>query len=251
MNMYNRRSRKGPAIAAVLGATALLGGAILAWGYAPEVDADTDLNLTPTAARTASVQMSAEDLAISDSLSIDLTRDELMEVKILSTSKATAADEDVVETAAVDETETTEDGAEITDTEQETSENAEIDYTEDSEESEYVEEDSSSEESYDTEEGDNSGTIGEFSYSDVFTCTAYAYVAGGYGASGNPAVVGTVAVDPSIIPLGTRLYVEGYGYAIANDTGGNIIGYTLDLVMDTEYECYQWGVRTVNVYILD
>lgn len=243
MNMYNRRSRKGPAIAAVLGATALLGGAILAWGYAPEVDADTDLNLTPTAARTASVQMSAEDLAISDSLSIDLTRDELMEVKILSTSKATAADED--------EAETTENEAEITDTEQETSEDAEIDYTEDSEESEYAEEDSSSEESYDTEEDDNSGTIGEFSYSDVFTCTAYAYVAGGYGASGNPAVVGTVAVDPSIIPLGTRLYVEGYGYAIANDTGGNIIGYTLDLVMDTEYECYQWGVRTVNVYILD
>ena len=90
-----------------------------------------------------------------------------------------------------------------------------------------------------------------FTYSDVLTCTAYAYVAGGYGASGNPAVPGTVAVDPSVIPLGTRLYVEGYGYAVANDTGGNIIGHTLDLVMDTAADCYRWGRRTVSVYILD
>ena len=103
--------------------------------------------------------------------------------------------------------------------------------------------DSSSSNSSNSDEG--------FSYSSVITCTAYAYVAGGYGASGNPAVVGTCAVDPSVIPLGTRLYIDGYGYAIANDTGGGIKGYTVDLVMNTAAECYQWGRRTVNVYILD
>lgn len=95
------------------------------------------------------------------------------------------------------------------------------------------------------------GSTSDFSYSKVISCRAYSYVAGGYGASGNPAVVGTCAVDPSVIPLGTRLYIEGYGYATANDTGGNIKGNTIDVVFNTTGECYQWGVRTVNVYILD
>ena len=102
-----------------------------------------------------------------------------------------------------------------------------------------------------SDSSDSSSSSDDFSYSNVITCTAYAYVAGGYGSSGNPAVVGTCAVDPSVIPLGTRLYVEGYGYAVANDTGGGIKGRTIDLVMNTATECYQWGARTVNVYILD
>ena len=94
---------------------------------------------------------------------------------------------------------------------------------------------------------DNKGISGK----KVLTCKAYAYVQGGYGASGKPAVPGTVAVDRSIIPLGTKLYVEGYGFAVANDTGGNIIGNTIDVVMNSESMCRQWGIKYVDVYILD
>lgn len=62
---------------------------------------------------------------------------------------------------------------------------------------------------------------------------------------------GVVAVDPRVIPLGTRMYVEGYGYAIAEDIGGAIKGNKIDVAFLSLDECYQWGVRDVNVYILD
>ncbi|MFP9075894.1 3D domain-containing protein, partial [Enterococcus faecalis] len=60
-----------------------------------------------------------------------------------------------------------------------------------------------------------------------------------------------VAVDPSVIPLGTRLYVEGYGEAIASDTGGAIKGNIIDVQFPTNAQCEQWGRRTVQVPILD
>lgn len=60
-----------------------------------------------------------------------------------------------------------------------------------------------------------------------------------------------VAVDPSIIPLGTRLYVEGYGEAIASDTGGAIKGNIIDVHFPTNTQAEQWGRRTVKVTILD
>jgi 3D (Asp-Asp-Asp) domain-containing protein len=60
-----------------------------------------------------------------------------------------------------------------------------------------------------------------------------------------------VAVDPSVIPLGTRLYVEGYGEAIASDTGGAIKGNIIDVHFPTNDQCIQWGRRTVQVTILD
>lgn len=60
-----------------------------------------------------------------------------------------------------------------------------------------------------------------------------------------------VAVDPSVIPLGTRLYVEGYGEAIASDTGGAIKGNIIDVHFPTYEQCIQWGRRTVTVTILD
>lgn len=60
-----------------------------------------------------------------------------------------------------------------------------------------------------------------------------------------------VAVDPSVIPLGTRLYVEGYGEAIASDTGGAIQGNIIDVHFSTYEECIAWGRRTVQVTILD
>ena len=81
----------------------------------------------------------------------------------------------------------------------------------------------------------------------------------GYGitASGMKAGVGVVAVDPKVIPLGTKLYIEAidgswsYGYAIAGDTGGAIKGNRVDLFFDTYSECMQFGRRSARVYILE
>ena len=61
---------------------------------------------------------------------------------------------------------------------------------------------------------------------------------------------GTIAVDPRVIPLGSTVYVEGYGYAVAEDTGGAIKGRIIDVFLDTEDECWSWGRREVKVYII-
>ncbi|HLW58376.1 MAG TPA: ubiquitin-like domain-containing protein [bacterium] len=61
---------------------------------------------------------------------------------------------------------------------------------------------------------------------------------------------GVVAVDPSVIPLGTRLFIEGYGAAVAGDTGGAIRGTRVDLCFNTYQEAMQFGRRNVKVYIL-
>lgn len=66
----------------------------------------------------------------------------------------------------------------------------------------------------------------------------------------NPNGYSTVAVDPRVIPLGTKLYVENYGYAIAEDTGGAIKGNKIDLYFNTDSEVYRFGVRYVNIYVL-
>lgn len=71
-------------------------------------------------------------------------------------------------------------------------------------------------------------------------------------ASGMKATRGVVAVDPRVIPLGTRLHVEGYGNAIAGDTGSAIKGNRIDVCFDTLEEMNSWGgYRTVRVEILD
>lgn len=70
----------------------------------------------------------------------------------------------------------------------------------------------------------------------------------GQTASGMKPQVGVIAVDPKVIPLGTKLYVEGYGNAIAGDTGGAIKGKRLDLFMNTNEECYAWGRKKVKVW---
>jgi 3D (Asp-Asp-Asp) domain-containing protein len=62
---------------------------------------------------------------------------------------------------------------------------------------------------------------------------------------------GVVAVDPAVIPLGSKVYVEGYGYAIAADTGGAIKGMKIDLCVNTYDEAMHFGRQTVKVYILD
>ncbi len=84
---------------------------------------------------------------------------------------------------------------------------------------------------------------------------ATAYTAGSAGgggmtASGRRAGYGIVAVDPRIIPLGTRLYIPGYGMAIAGDTGGDIVGNRIDLGFDSLRGAMLFGRRDVTVYRL-
>lgn len=83
--------------------------------------------------------------------------------------------------------------------------------------------------------------------------TAYAPGSGGADhttATGARARKGVIAVDPSVIPLGTHVYVPGYGYAVAADTGGAITGNRIDVCFDTRAEALAWGRRTVTIVIL-
>ena len=70
-------------------------------------------------------------------------------------------------------------------------------------------------------------------------------------ASGMKATRGVIAVDPRVIPLGTRMWVEGYGNGIAGDTGSAIKGNRIDLCVDTLEECNSYGSHSVDVIILD
>lgn|SRR5690606_31912257 len=94
----------------------------------------------------------------------------------------------------------------------------------------------------------------------TLTVTATAYTIESAGGSGitktginlneNPNAK-VIAVDPNVIPLHSKVYVEGYGYAIAGDTGGAIKGNKIDLYVPSEKEAFDWGVRTVKVTILN
>ncbi|MBR1647608.1 MAG: peptidoglycan-binding protein [Selenomonadaceae bacterium] len=72
-----------------------------------------------------------------------------------------------------------------------------------------------------------------------------------YTARGNFCQRGIIAVDPNFIPLGTRVYIPGYGYAIADDVGGAIVGNIIDVAFDSVEECYQWGRQYLDIYIID
>ncbi len=100
-------------------------------------------------------------------------------------------------------------------------------------------------------------------YSEVLYMNASAYTPGfestgknpgdaGYGktATGAIATKGIVAVDPRVIPLGTKLYIENYGIAIAADTGGAIKGNKIDLCYESVNEALSFGRRNINVYVL-
>nr|WP_218624976.1 G5 and 3D domain-containing protein [Sporosarcina sp. E16_3] len=93
-----------------------------------------------------------------------------------------------------------------------------------------------------------------------FYVTATAYTAYCNGCSGitrtginlraNPNLK-VIAVDPSIIPLGSKVWVEGYGYAVAGDTGGAIKGKKIDLHVPTKSDAYKFGRRQVKIKIID
>jgi peptidoglycan DL-endopeptidase CwlO len=79
--------------------------------------------------------------------------------------------------------------------------------------------------------------------------SATCYILPGKTATGMPVGRGVVAVDPSVIPLGTRLYIPGYGNGVAADVGGGIQGNVIDLWYSTYAECAAWGRRTVTITI--
>jgi len=88
----------------------------------------------------------------------------------------------------------------------------------------------------------------------VMNASAYsAYDPGNsqYTSGGTFLKKGIVAVDPGVIPLGTRLFIPGYGYAIADDVGGAIKGNTIDIAFDSHSEALQFGRQRITVYILD
>jgi len=105
-------------------------------------------------------------------------------------------------------------------------------------------------------------------YKNTISLTATAYTAGyascqknpgdpGYGVTASGTVAkrnsggySSVAVDPRVIPIGTKLYIPGYGLAIAEDTGGAIKGNRIDLFFNSESEALNYGIRNVTVYIV-
>ncbi|WP_446898246.1 3D domain-containing protein [Clostridium sp. LBM24168] len=109
---------------------------------------------------------------------------------------------------------------------------------------------------------------GNFSYARSFKMRATAYTADyistgkrpgdpGFGITATGTMArrtsysSSVAVDPRVIPLGTKLYIDGYGYAIAEDTGGAIKGNRIDLFFNSNSEANNWGVKWVNVYVAE
>ena len=113
---------------------------------------------------------------------------------------------------------------------------------------------------------DGSGTLTtasgqELTYTQVLSCKATAYTTQRQSwkktATGTTARVGAIAVDPRVIPYGTRMFIVSadgsitYGVATAEDCGGSIKGNRIDLFFDTYDECVSFGVRACDVYLLD
>lgn len=92
-------------------------------------------------------------------------------------------------------------------------------------------------------------------YKEVYTMMSTAYAGDTITYMGttpvrDPDGISTIAVDPSIIPLGSKVYIPGYGLAIASDTGGLIKGNRIDLFLNSEDECINWGIQTVSLYLI-
>lgn len=89
----------------------------------------------------------------------------------------------------------------------------------------------------------------------ICSATAYTASSGSLTASGrvverNQNGISTVSVDKNVIPFGTYLYIEGYGYAVAADTGSAVKGNEVDVYFGSSSECYNWGRQTVKVTVL-
>lgn len=83
------------------------------------------------------------------------------------------------------------------------------------------------------------------------TVKAYAYTGGGYTATGTKAKYGTLAVDPKVIPYGTKVYIKELDKVFtAEDCGGGIKGNKVDIYMNSQSACRNWGSRTITLQIL-
>lgn len=105
------------------------------------------------------------------------------------------------------------------------------------------------------EKAANASNDGSVSYKATYSMEATAYTGGTLTTMGLKPIrsasgISTIAVDPSVIPLGSKVYIPGYGYAIASDTGSAINGNIIDLYMNSEDECLAWGRRPVTVHIV-
>ena len=80
--------------------------------------------------------------------------------------------------------------------------------------------------------------------------TRYDEGCGDYTATGKLVTRGIISVDPDVIPLGTKVYIPGYGYAVADDTGGAISGYKIDIAMESVDEALEFGRRDIVIYIV-
>ena len=98
----------------------------------------------------------------------------------------------------------------------------------------------------------NGTALGNFKL--TFYC-ACELCSGGYGnstATGTTCTEGrTIAVDPSVIPLGSEVFIEGFGSFIAEDTGGAIKKNKIDIYLNDHYRCYSLGVANANVYVMN
>jgi 3D (Asp-Asp-Asp) domain-containing protein/peptidoglycan hydrolase CwlO-like protein len=97
--------------------------------------------------------------------------------------------------------------------------------------------------------------VGEW---DMVATAYYAFGLGGNDINGNGITAiglrarkGIVAVDPGVIPLGTKLYIPGYGEALAADTGGWIKGSRIDLCFESLEECFRYGRRKLKIYLVE
>lgn len=100
------------------------------------------------------------------------------------------------------------------------------------------------------------GVIDGYAYIDTMEMKVTAYTQFDAGCSGTTstgavATKGILAVDPTVIPYGTQVYIPGYGVALAADTGSAIKGNRLDVCYDTLDEAFSWGVRNLTVYIME
>lgn len=97
----------------------------------------------------------------------------------------------------------------------------------------------------------NGKAMGEFKLTFYCACRS---CSGGYGAgtaTGTRCTEGrTIAVDPRVIPLGSKVYIEGFGDFIAEDTGGAIKGNKIDIYLNDHDRCYALGVARASVYVM-
>lgn len=97
----------------------------------------------------------------------------------------------------------------------------------------------------------NAKSLGNYKLTFYCPCATCNGVAGAKTASGTTPTEGrTIAVDSSIIPLGSRVYIDGYGVFIAEDTGGAIKNNKIDVFLSSHSRCYDLGVKYANVYLL-